>query len=178
MTKNTLSAEQDKFMETLTKKQKVEKIIKLVRKMEQNAFLLPDSWSDLFEMVSRSAHYKTYVGGRGDTSRYINIEYTKNDELYNPKQEDCYEITIRKNEVFLNKRLGETKNEVNLVLDIIEAIYKEKISFEIIDKEVAKKRTKIKELRETIKSATNEFNKLKGDLSGSKELVRTVKIKK
>ena len=133
--------------------------------MEENTFLLPDSWSELFNMVSRSAHFKTYVGGRGDYNRYINIEYTKNDELYNPKQKDCYSITIRKNEVFINKRLGERKNEIELVLDIVEAIYKEKISFELMNKEVAKKRLKLKELRETIKSATNEFNKIKNELT-------------
>ena len=149
----------------ITKKKKIEKIIDLIRKMEQNTFLLPDSWSEVFNMVSRSAHYKTYVGGRGDGSRYISVEYTKNDELYNPKQEDCYSIAIRKNEVYLNKRLGEPKNEVDIVLDIVEAIYKEKLSFEIMDKEVAKKRMRIKELRNTIKTTTEEFNKLKDELS-------------
>ena len=147
------------------KNKKVVKILSLIKKMEENTFLLPDSWSELFNMVSRSAHFKTYVGGRGDYNRYINIEYTKNDELYNPKQKDCYSITIRKNEVFINKRLGERKNEIELVLDIVEAIYKEKISFELMNKEVAKKRLKLKELRETIKSATNEFNKIKNELT-------------
>lgn len=145
-------------------KKKINKILDLIRKMEQNTFLLPDSWSELFNMVSRSAHYKTYVGGRGDYSRYINIEYTKNDELYNPKQEDSYSITIRRNEIYLNKRLGENKNEVDLVLDIVESIYKEKISFEIMDKVVATKRLKIKELREEIKRKTEEFNKLNSEL--------------
>ncbi|MFA6550889.1 MAG: hypothetical protein WCT36_06095 [Candidatus Gracilibacteria bacterium] len=148
---------------TLTRKQKIEKILDLIKKMEQNTFLLPDSWSEVLHMVSRSAHYKTYVGAR-NADRYINIEYTKNEELYNPKINDCYSITIRKNDVFLNKILGDTKNEINTVLDIIEAIYKEKISFELMEKEVTKKRIKMKDLRETIKSATNEFNKLKDEL--------------
>lgn len=138
--------------------------------MEENTFLLPDSWSELFIMNTRSAHFKTYVGGRGDYNRYINIEYTKNDELYNPKQEDCYSITIRKNEVYLNKRLGEKKNDIDLVLDIIEAIYKEKISFEIMNKEVAKKRLKLKELKQTIKSATEEFQKIKNELDSKTKI--------
>jgi hypothetical protein len=152
------------------KKEKITKIISLIKKMEQNTFLLPDSWSELFNMVSRSAHYKTYVGGRGDYSRYIDIEYTKNDELYNPKQEDSYSITIRKNEVYLNKRLGDPQNEVDLVLDIVEAIYKEKISFEIMDKEVATKRLKLKELKDSIKKSTDEFTKLKNELESSKQV--------
>jgi len=154
----------------MTRKKKVEKVMDLIRKMEQNTFLLPDSWSEVFNMVSRSAHYKTYVGGRGDWSRYINVEYTKNDDLYNPKQEDRYSIVIRKNEVFLNKRLGESKNEVDIVLDIVEAIYKEKISFEVMDKEVAKKRLRIKELRNTIKATTEELNKLKDELLAKEKM--------
>ncbi len=155
----------------LTKKQKIERIIYLIRKMEQNTFLLPDSWSDTLNMISRSAHYRTYVGGRGDYGRYINIEYTKNEELYNPRQEDCYSITIRKDRVFLNKILGETKNEIDIVLDIIEAIYKEKISFEIMDKQVAEKRLKLKELKEKIKANTEEFNKITGELKCVKNLL-------
>jgi hypothetical protein len=151
-------------MKTLNKKQKIAKIHSYIEKMEQNTFLLPDSWSEMFTMITRSAHYKTYVGGRGDNGRYINIEYTKNDELYNPKQKDCYSIEFRKNEIYLQKRLGESKNEVDLVLDIVEAIYKEKISFEIMEKQVAKKREEMKNLRETIKSATAQFNKLKQEL--------------
>lgn len=148
----------------LTRKQKIDKILDLIRKMEQNTFLLPDSWSETFNMVSRSAHYKTYVGGRGDGSRHMCVEYTKNDELYNPKQEDCYSIAIRKNEVFLSKRLGEPKNEVDIVFDIVESIYKEKISFEIMDKEVAKKRLRIKEISTSIKSLSQEFKKIKDEL--------------
>jgi hypothetical protein len=155
-----------------TKKQKIGKVLDLIRKMEQNTFLLPDSWSEMFNMVSRSAHYKTYVGGRGEYSRYINIEYTKNDELYNPSQEDCYSITIRKSEIFLSKRLGESKNEIDIVLDIVEAIYKEKISFELMDKEESKKRLRMKELRQSIKTQTEEFNKLKNELSDKEKLTK------
>ena len=156
----------------VTKKQKIGRVLDLIRKMEQNSFLLPDNWSEMFNMVSRTAHYKTYVGARGEYSRYINIEYTKNDELYNPSQEDCYSITIRKNEVFLNKRLGEPKNEIDIVLDIVESIYKEKISFELMDKETSKKRLRMKELRQSIETQTKEFNKLKNELSDKEKLIK------
>ena len=148
-------------MKNLTKKQKIDKILNLIRRMEQNTFLLPDSWSSVVDMITRSAHYKTYVSHRGDSERYINIEYTKNNELHNPKQEDCYSIEIRKNNIYINKRLGEVKNEVNLVFDIVEAIYKEKYSFEIMDKTVAEKRKEMKELRGRIKENTRTFNKIK-----------------
>lgn len=97
-------------MTTLNREQKVEKILNLVRKMEQNTFLMPNSWSELYQMATRTAHYKTYVGGRGDCGRYINIEYTRNDEIYNPKQTDSFVIEIRKNEVYIAKRLGDSSN--------------------------------------------------------------------
>ena len=151
----------------LTKKNKIDKILKLIFKMENNTFLLPDSWSELVLMTTRSANYKTYVGGRG-YNRYINIEYVKNDELYNPKQEDCYSITIRKNAIYLNKRLGENKNEVDIVLDIVESIYKEKYSFEIMDNKVVENRRLLRELKETISATTKKFNKIKRELDDKK----------
>lgn len=147
-------------MEKLTKKQKIDKIIGLIAKMEQNTFLLPESWSETMNMVSRSAHYRTYVGRRG-SDRYINIEYTKNDELYNPKIEDCYKINIKGNNIIIEKLVGSMKNEVDNILDIVEAIYKEKISFEIMDGEIVKKRLKLKELKQQIIEQTKEFNTIK-----------------
>lgn len=156
-------------MKNQTNKQKIEKILKLVEKMEQNTFLLPESWSENMQMNSRSAHYRTYVGGRGD-GRYINIEFTNNNELYNPKAEDFYSITIRKNNIYLNKRLGEKRNEVEIVLDIVEAIYKEKFSFEIMSKQKFEKRKHQKELRDRIKEMVEEFEKVKSELEDGDKL--------
>lgn len=148
----------------MTKRQKIEKILDLLKKMEGNSFLLPDSWSEVVNMVSRSAHFKTYVGGRG-FNRYINIEYVDSSEIYNPKAEDRYSIEVRNDVIYLHKRLGDRKNEIDVVLDIVGAIYTEKMSFDIMATAVATKRKRLIDINVSLKSLKDEFNKIKKELA-------------
>lgn len=155
------------------KTNKINKILNLIKKMEDNHFLLPDGWSNETNMISRSATFKTYVGGRGDFNRYINIEYkTEEIDNLNLNKNYNYNIMIRRNEIFLEKKLGEVKNEIDLVLDIIKSIYKEKTSFQLMDKEVFKKRLRLKELKGKIKTHNEEVERIKKELKDKKKLIK------
>lgn len=138
------------------------KILNLIRKMESNTFLLPDSWSEEIQMVSENSTYRTYVGNRGDVNRYINIEYCQDDSIY--------KIEFRKEDILLEKDIFETVNAVAKVYEIVSRIYKEKHSFKLHDKTMTKKRKLLREKIKSQKTLDNEIKKLKLEIKDGKSL--------
>jgi len=139
-------------------KKNVEKeIVSLVQKMENNTFLLPDSWSSDIAMSNFDWSYKTYVGTRG-CSRYINI---------NIITILCtIEISIRSNSVFIQKPMSLKLSPEN-VLEYVQEIYNEKHSFKDYSEGKKSIRLKIKNLQQTIKESNDKIIKLKKELEDS-----------
>ena len=129
-----------------TLKQKLERIEELISKMETNHFLLPDSWSDEVQMVLEDFSYKTYVSAPrsyGD-KRYINLEIYVDGKIT--------EIDFRGKEIKTQQTIGKKPVSVMDVLYYLEAIYKEKHSFENHDQGIRKLKEDLKGVRGYIKS--------------------------
>lgn len=123
-------------------------IIGLIRTMEGNTFLLPDSWSDDMQMSTRDMSYKTYVGSRG-VGRYINIVVSS--------PELNIEINVRGAEITLDKiGLFQKRVQPKQVLELIQAIYNEKYSFRESAEGLTKLRKELKEKRDYINRKKSE----------------------
>ena len=139
----------------------------MIKGMENNTFLLPDSWTDLVQMASRPFSYKTYVGGRGN-DRYINIEVYLSEKNFNGR---IFAINIRKDIVSIDgyNLFGKRLSPVD-VHKIIKDIYVEKHSFENHNEGERAIRTKMTSLRQSIKSAKENLIKLEEQLLDLKNL--------
>lgn len=149
------------------KKQLYKEIIEMIRAMENNTFLLPDSWSELVQMASQPFSYKTYVGGRG-SDRYINIE------IYNTGKEYAgsnFAVNLRKDIVSIDgenvfgKRLRPAQ-----IHGLIKDIYTEKHSFENHHEGERAIRTTIADCLKTISSSRKKIKELEQRLSDLKML--------
>ena len=139
-------------------KKNVEKeIVSLVQKMENNTFLLPDSWSSDVAMSNFDWSYKTYVGGRG-CLRYINVNIIT--------MLCTIEISIRSNSVFIQKPMSLKLSPEN-VLEYVQEIYNEKHSFKEYSEGKKSIRLKIKNLQHIIKESNDKIIKLKKELEDS-----------
>jgi len=99
-----------------------EKLLRIIKNMEGNKYLLPDSHSDWFEMATSDFRYKTYVGDRGEGKRYISIVIER--------PSNSYEVVFANEEIILGeyKLFGKNPSKQKVVNDV-EEIYKEKHSF-------------------------------------------------
>lgn len=139
----------------MNKKQLKEEALKLIRKMEVNTFLLPDSWTDEI-MMSDGSIYKTYVGNRGST-RYINLEYKEDGVTFtiNFRGE---KVLIDGNDVFAKPIKPER------VYQIVRKVYDEKHSF--VENAEGKKSIllALKSQRDAIISAKKKITELEKQL--------------
>ena len=143
-------------------KKKIEAILEIIRKMESNTFLLKDSWSDNVELINSDYIYKTYVGRRGDTDRYIVFEIRD-------KKENIVKVSFFKNNVSLEKPL-ELKFSIDDVIKVLEEIFNEMHSFKNHSEGLRKVKQKITEARNRIKSSEAEIKKLNAELEDYKKL--------
>ena len=111
-------------------KKKIESILDFIRKMEQNTFLLNDGFSDTTPLLSAEYEYRTYVGGRGDNARYIQIELSR----LGIKE---IEIKIRGKDILIEKKIDKTFS-INDCYNIIELIFNEVHSFKNHDEGIRK----------------------------------------
>lgn len=151
----------------MNKKQLHKEIIEMIKGMENNTFLLPDSWTDLVQMASHPFSYKTYVGGRGN-NRYINIEVYLSEKKFDGR---AFTINIRKEIVSVDgdNLFGKRLSPVD-VHKIIKDIYVEKHSFENHNEGERAIREKMTSLRKSIKSAKDSLAKLEEQLSDLKKI--------
>lgn len=142
------------------KKETIEsKIISLVKKMEHNTFLLPDSWSSEIQMSNFDWKYKTYVGTRGN-SRYIVFE------VIFPKGK--YSFLIRGEIVEITKPISIKVSDKKL-FEYIQEIYNEVHSFENHSKGVRNIRLKISENLKKIEGLREDTEKLRVRLIDAKQ---------
>lgn len=141
----------------MNKKQYKEETLNLIKRMENNTFLLPDSWSSEITMSSGN-WYKTYVGARG-VQRYINIE------IKNIKDDNKIAITFRGESILLEEEdvFGKRISPENVYNSILE-VYKEKHSF--VETSEGRKSIidKIKNLKQSISLQNKEYIKLQKEL--------------
>lgn len=113
-------------MKTKTKTKTIdlkEKLIRIVEKMEQNTFLLPEGWGERIQMSKKQEAYRTYCGSRG-IGRYICFEYQfENGEQF---RVDFRNDDIRVESLDIFKPISNLKKKVEY---IINSIYEEKHSF-------------------------------------------------
>jgi hypothetical protein len=149
------------------KKELYQKSMDMIEAMEQNTFLLPESWAEIIQLSDSPLAYKTYVGGRG-ASRYINIEIYNYEKRFDGKS---FAINIRKQNIEVDgdspfgKRV--TAQQVH---DIIAQIFKDKHSFENHDSGVRTKREKISTLKRQIQTAKRDIAKLEQELSDGNKI--------
>jgi len=125
--------------------------------MEQNTFLLPDSWSDSVQMTKADATYRTYVSSRGG-GRYINLEYRGRGETLN--------VEFRGNDIFVsNQDITKKSVTAKRLLEIVQSIYEEKHSFIESAEGIRGIREKIAQRKATIHSAKEGIKKLEVELS-------------
>jgi len=147
-----------------TKKQ-LEEINVLISKMEQNHFLLPDSWSDTIEMTNHEWSYRTYVAAPRNlrVDRYINIEiYVGTKKIH--------DINFRGNDIIIEKKLGGKSLSVTKVLFYVGEIFKEKHSFENHYQGKRKIRKEISRLNEDLRSIKKQIQSKKNELEGVKSI--------
>ncbi len=124
-----------------------DKIVSIIKLMEDNKYLLPDNWSESAQLGTDE--YKTYVGSRGDF-RYIVIEITEK-----------MSISIDGNKVEITHDL-ELSNVNKKALNYIKEIYKQKHSFENYnegEKELARKIIKTKKEITNLDKELKDFKK-------------------
>lgn len=137
-------------------KKKIETILSLIRIMEQNTFLLKDSFSETIELLSSEYAYRTYVGSRGDINRYIHIYlYIHGEELV--------EIEFRGNDIKLIKNI-EYKFSVDDCVNVMQLIYKELHSFENHNEDVLLIKKKLADHKNMIKTYNKELAILQKEL--------------
>ena len=153
----------------MSKQQLKDEMLRMIGDMEANTFLLPDSFTDEIQMASRDAVYKTYVGGRG-ANRYIQIYYSSDD----------FKVNI----IFTRDKIttGEVdilarKPSIEKVFDVVQAIYKEKHSFDDRANGVAKIRAKIRDTKKKVAEGKELIKKLEQQIVDS-QTAPTTKPKK
>lgn len=140
-------------------KQIKEEIIKMIKSMENNTFLLPESWSDLVQMSSQDYSYRTYVGSRGN-GRYINIEkYIDGGKVLS--------VEIRGNDIYISDHNLFKNIKPIYVYEFIKEVYKEKHSFENHNEGQRKVRKKIADLNKQISQNKKDITKLEQELLDS-----------
>lgn len=133
-------------------KKKIESILDFIRKMEQNTFLLKDSWSETVPLLKSEYEYRTYVSIRGDKGRYIDIELYKLGVKF-------LDIKFRENDILLNKPVH-VNFSINDVYDIVEMIFEEVHSFRNHDEGLRKLKQDIINKKKRIKDDQSELSKL------------------
>jgi len=149
----------------MTSKQKLGRIEELISKMETNHFLLPDSWSNEVQMVLEDFSYKTYVSAPrsyGD-KRYINLEIYVDGKIKT-------KIDFRGKEIQTLQTIGKKSVSVTDILYYLEAIYKEKHSFENHDQGIRKLKADLKRVRGYVKSYKEDEESILSQIRDAKKL--------
>jgi len=147
-------------------KVEIKKSLDLVSKMEQNTFLLPDAFTEVVDMMFEDWSYKTYVGTRG-SGRYI-IFY-----IYKDEPSECiYEIVFRDEEIQIKQSILEKSLTANKIYQFVEAIYKEKHSFEMFDDSLKTLRKKLRTKKEQKKNIEKEIKKINQEIIDAKKLIQ------
>jgi hypothetical protein len=135
-------------------KQALKRIEELISQMEQNHFLLPDSWSSEIQMANHDWSYKTYVSAPRNygNKRYIVLEIKDLD----------IKVTFHLGEIKHDHVLGGKTIKPQDLLFYIEEIYKEKHSF---DNHVDGKR----KIREEIKILKSKIKRIEENIQGKKQ---------
>ena len=147
----------------MSEKKVKDRLNNLVNKMAQNSFLMPDAFSDVIDLQANDYSYKTYVGKRDLTSRYIIVYITL-------EGEDIIEVIFRNKEDIIIKKSIDVVFSLAKVLKLIELIYEEKHSFSNHNEGARKLRKSIREAKERIKTIEKEIQSYKDQLEGLNNL--------
>jgi hypothetical protein len=147
-------------------KKEIKQSLDLVSKMEQNTFLLPDVFSEVIDMMFEEWSYKTYVGTRG-LGRYI-VFY-----IYKDDPNKCiYEMVFRNEDIEIKQSISEVNLTANKIYQFVEAIYKEKHSFEMFDDSLKTLRKKLRYTKEQKKNIEKEIKKINQEILDAKKLIK------
>ena len=147
----------------MSEKKVKDRLNNLVNKMAQNSFLMPDAFSDVIDLQANDYSYKTYVGNRCLSSRYVIIYITL-------EGEDIIEVVFSRNEDIIIKKSIDVVFSLAKFLKLIELIYEEKHSFSNHNEGSRKLRKSIREAKEKIKNIEKEIQSYKDQLEGLKNL--------
>jgi hypothetical protein len=147
-------------------KVEIKKSLDLLSKMEQNTFLLPDGFTEVVDMMFEEWSYKTYVGKRG-AGRYIIFYIYKDD----PNKE-IYEIVFRGEEIQIKQSILEKSLTANKIYQFVEAIYKEKHSFEMFDDSLKTLRKDLRSKKQKKEAIEKEIQKLNQKIIDAKKLIQ------
>lgn len=147
-------------------KKEIKESLDLVSKMEQNTFLLPDGFSEVIDMMFEEWSYKTYVGTRG-LGRYV-IFY-----IYKDDPNKCiYEMIFQDKDIEIKQSISEIKLTANKIYQFVEAIYKEKHSFEMFDDSLKSLRKKLRSKKEQKIEIEKEIQKINQEILDAKKIIK------
>ena len=139
-----------------------QKIIDLISKMEQNTFLLPDSWMpEQVCMATKDMSYRSYVGNRG-SDRYMQFDIKDG--------ENSVTININNSDIRIDQSIFKKNISAGQVLGYFEDIYKEQHSFVENAEGIKKLRNEIRENRKSIKRLQEENKKLEQQIADALKL--------
>lgn len=147
----------------MSEKKVKDRLNNLVNKMAQNSFLMPDSFSDVIDLQANEYSYKTYVGTRELSGRYIIIYITL-------EGEDIIEVVFSRDEEIIVKKSIDVVFSLRKFLELFELIYEEKHSFSNHDEGARKLRKSIREAKGRIKTIEKEIQSYRDQLEGLKNL--------
>ena len=131
--------------------------------MEQNTFLLPESWSETIHMTTKDMSYRSYVGTRG-SGRYMHFEVTEG--------KNKIDILVRGNDIEVSQSIFKKRLSENQIVGYIEDIYKEQHSFIDNAEGIKKLRAELRQNRASIKTLQENNKKLERQIADGLKITK------
>lgn len=147
----------------MKKEDYIKEVMRMVKVMNGNHFLLPRTWSETIDIDLKDWSYRTYCADTSSSeSLYIHIEIHKDEK-------QVVNFHFNKSDIIISTSV-ENNITAKDMYDYISTIYNEKHSFSEHNEGLKALRKKIRKQKSIIKSAEKEIDMLEKEVQGLKDL--------